>query len=210
MKQYSEACDQNRDPILAILRDAFAGTRKVLEIGSGTGQHAVYFASQLPHLCWYTSDLASSHASINAWIDEAGLDNIERPLVLDVTGRHWPGQAYDGVFSANTTHIMSWPAVQGLFAGIGRLLVPGGIFCLYGPFNYNQRYTSASNERFDNWLKSRDPHSGIRNFEDLNRLAQENRLQLQADHEMPVNNRLLVWVKQAASGYPDQAVSGSG
>lgn len=210
MKQYSESCEQNRDPILAILRDAFADSRKVLEIGSGTGQHAVYFASRLPHLRWHTSDLASSHASINAWIDEAGLDNVERPLALDVTARHWPEQAYDGVFSANTTHIMSWSAVQELFAGIGRLLVPDGIFCLYGPFNYNQCYTSASNERFDGWLKSRDPHSGIRNFEDLNRLAQGNRLHLQADYEMPVNNRLLAWVKQAANGCPDQAVTGSG
>ena len=197
MKQYSEACEQNRAPILAILRDAFAGRQNVLEIGSGTGQHAVYFASQLPHLRWFTSDLPTSHASINAWIDAAGLGNIERPLVLDVTRKQWPAQQFECVFSANTTHIMSWPAVLEMFAGIGQLLVPGGIFCLYGPFNYHHRFTSPSNERFDHWLKGRDPQSGIRNFEDLDRIARENGLRLQADHEMPVNNRLLVWMRPA-------------
>jgi cyclopropane fatty-acyl-phospholipid synthase-like methyltransferase len=195
MKQYSEACEQNRIPILAILRDSLSDRQNVLEVGSGTGQHAVYFASQLPHLRWFPSDLPASHASINAWIDAAGLGNIERPLALDVTRQQWPAQAFESVFSANTTHIMSWPAVLGMFAGIGRLLVPGGIFCLYGPFNYNNHFTSPSNERFDGWLKARDPHSGIRNFEDLDQLARGHGLLLQKDHVMPANNRLLVWEK---------------
>jgi cyclopropane fatty-acyl-phospholipid synthase-like methyltransferase len=196
MKQYSEACEQNKEPILAILRKAFADTQRVLEIGSGSGQHAVYFARHLPHLSWQTSDTIDSHASIRAWIADTNPGNALPPLELDVTAGQWPQQTYDGLFSANTAHIMSWPAVAHMFDGIGRLLEPGAVFCLYGPFNYNNRFTSASNARFDDWLKGRDPASGIRNFEDLVELAERNGLQLAADHEMPVNNRLLVWVKQ--------------
>ena len=198
MKQYSEACDQNRAPILAVLRVAFTHCREVLEIGSGTGQHAVYFARHLPHLHWHSSDVAVSHPSIRAWISEAGLDNIEPPLELDVTvAGQWPQRSFDGVFSANTTHIMHWPAVACLFSGTAQVLHPGGVFCLYGPFNYHNCHTSPSNERFDGWLKQRDPHSGIRNFEDLDALANTHGMQLMADHAMPVNNRLLVWVKDA-------------
>jgi len=197
MKPYSEACDQNRDPILAVLRTAFARCRDVLEIGSGTGQHAVYFARHLPHLHWYCSDVAGSHPGIRAWISESGLANVEPPLELDVTADHWPSRSFDGVFSANTTHIMHWPAVACLFAGIGRVLEPGGVFCLYGPFNYRNAFTSPGNERFDGWLKQRDPHSGIRNFEDLDALAGAHGLLLAADNGMPVNNRLLVWRKQS-------------
>jgi cyclopropane fatty-acyl-phospholipid synthase-like methyltransferase len=196
MKQYSESCDQNRDPILAILRKAFAGTQRVLEIGSGTGQHAVYFARHLPHLSWQTSDKPEYHASIHAWIADSSQGTVLPPLELDVTVDQWPQHSYDGLFSANTTHIMGWPAVQRMFEGIGRILEPGAAFCLYGPFNYGNRYTSESNERFDAWLKDRDAASGIRNFEDLNALAERNGLRLEADHEMPANNRLLVWVKQ--------------
>lgn len=193
MKQYSEACDQNRDPILAIISDVFRDAGQVLEIGSGTGQHAAYFASQLAHLSWQPSDLAANHASINAWRAAAQLPNLLAPLVLDVRAGPWPDTGYDAVFSANTTHIMDWPAVQAMFRGIGALLPNGGVFCLYGPFNYRQRYTSASNARFDEWLKQRDPASGLRNFEELDRLAGDSDLEFLRDHEMPVNNRLLVW-----------------
>jgi cyclopropane fatty-acyl-phospholipid synthase-like methyltransferase len=200
MKQYSEACEQNKEPILAVLREAFSDTRKVLEIGSGTGQHAVYFARQLPHLHWQTSDLEENHASINAWLGEAGLANASPPFVLDVTGTTWPENTpestYDGLFSANTTHIMNWSAVQDMFSGIGKLLYANANFCLYGPFNYHGTFTSTSNRRFDAWLKDRDPASGIRHFEALDELASENGMTLEADHEMPVNNRLLVWRKR--------------
>jgi cyclopropane fatty-acyl-phospholipid synthase-like methyltransferase len=156
----------------------------------------------MPHLYWHPSDLPGNHASINAWIDSATPGNLARPIRLDVTTGPWPERQFDAVFSANTTHIMSWPAVCALFTGIGRLLEPGGKFCLYGPFNYDGRYTSASNERFDHWLKTRDPESGIRNLEDLDRLAVANGLQLQADHEMPVNNRLLVWCATGPAPQP--------
>lgn len=199
MKQYSESCDQNKVPILTVLRKAFAGTQRVLEIGSGTGQHAVYFARHLPHLSWQTSDRPEYHASIRAWIADSSQGTVLPPLELDVTVDQWPLHSYDGLFSANTAHIMGWPAVQHMFEGIGRVLETGGTFCLYGPFNYGNRYTSESNERFDAWLKARDPVSGIRNFEDLNALSERNGLRLEADHEMPVNNRLLVWVKQSGT-----------
>lgn len=195
MKRFSESCVQNRAPILAVLRSEFAATREVLEIGSGTGQHAVYLAAELRHLYWHTSDLPENHPSIQAWIDDSGLANIERPVPLDVTAGPWPQRTFDGVFSANTTHIMHWPAVTSLFAGVARLLAPGGRFCLYGPFNYQGHYTSDSNARFDAWLKERDPDSGIRDFADLDTLARGHGLRLRADHEMPVNNRLLVWLK---------------
>ena len=195
MKQYSEACDQNREPILAVIRDVFVDTGQILEIGSGTGQHAVYFARHLPHLRWQTSDLPANHASINAWIEEARLDNVLPPLALDVAAGKWPEQSYDGIFSANTTHIMSWPMVEHMFTGIGHALSPGASLCLYGPFNYNHAYTSPSNARFDAWLKCRDPASGVRNFEDLDALAAASGLRLSADNEMPANNRLLVWTR---------------
>ena len=195
MKQYSESCDENKAVILDILRDEFPDCRHILEIGSGTGQHAVYFAGAMPHLVWQTSDRKCNHASIDAWRTESGLDNILPPLSLDVTLDHWPDTAYDGVFSANTTHIMAWPDVKHMFGGIGRVLSDGGVFCLYGPFNYAGKFTSASNERFDHWLRERDPASGLRNFEDLDELARANGMRLKRDHEMPVNNRLLVWTR---------------
>ena len=193
IKQYSQACEENKIPILNIIREEFAAAREILEIGSGTGQHAVFFGTRLPHISWQTSDLESSHASINAWLNEAALENVLPPLILDATDRQWPDKCYDGLFSANTTHIMNWSAVENLFTRIGKVLAPGASFCLYGPFNYDGHYTSDSNQRFDQWLKDRDPLSGIRDFEALDRLARENGMSLKADHEMPVNNRLLVW-----------------
>jgi SAM-dependent methyltransferase len=196
MKQFSEACEQNKSPILAVLRETFAETRRILEIGSGTGQHAVHFARHLPHLHWQTSDLPEHHPSIRAWMAESRLTNLGTPLELDVMAGPWPRESFDGVFSANTAHIMHWPAVCRMYAGIGRLLGDRGVFCLYGPFNYHNAYTSPSNERFDGWLRARDPGSGIRNFEDLDALARAHGLHLQSDHGMPVNNRLLVWVKR--------------
>jgi SAM-dependent methyltransferase len=191
-KPFSEACEENRQPILQVLQRLFADMTRVLEVGSGTGQHAVYFAEAMPHLFWQTSDRAENHPGIRAWLDDAALPNTGPPLALDVTGP-WPEQSFDGIFSANTTHIMSWSDVERFFQGVGRVLEPGGCFALYGPFNFAGRYTSESNRNFDQWLKARDPRSGIRNFEDLERLAVENGLRFREDIEMPVNNRILVW-----------------
>ncbi|MCG6899885.1 MAG: class I SAM-dependent methyltransferase [Gammaproteobacteria bacterium] len=196
MKQYSQACDENREPILAIIRKTFADAHNILEIASGTGQHAVYFARQLPHLTWQPSDLIENHPSIRAWRDDAGLENVLPPIELDVTKNAWPSKQYDGLFSANSTHIMSWEAVQSMFSGIGKLLQRDARCCLYGPFNYGGTFTSDSNKRFDDWLKQRDPASGIRDYEAIAELADANDLELESDNEMPVNNRLLVWIKR--------------
>jgi SAM-dependent methyltransferase len=192
MKPFSEACEENKVPILQVLLRLFRGRQRVLEIGSGTGQHAVHFAAAMPHLIWQTSDLVENHPGICAWLEEAALVNTREPISLDVSS-DWPLTTYDGVFSANTTHIMSWPEVERMFEGIGRVLKPQGCFALYGPFNYQGGYTSESNRNFDQWLKSRDPLSGIRDFEALNQLAASNRLVFDQDLEMPVNNRILVW-----------------
>ncbi|TCJ11546.1 DUF938 domain-containing protein [Parasulfuritortus cantonensis] len=198
MKPYAESCAQNREPILAVLRGLFADRSRVLEIASGTGQHAVHFGAALAHLSWQTSELPENHAGIAAWLDEAGLANVLAPVALDVNDPDWPLDGlFDAVFNANTVHIVAWPAVERMFAGIGRVLAPGGLLCLYGPFNYGGEFTSDSNARFDAWLKARDPASGVRDFEALDRLAAAQGLHLVEDIEMPVNNRTLVWRRAA-------------
>ena len=194
-KPFAESCEENKRPILAVLEQAFADCREILEIGSGTGQHAVFFAARLPHLVWQTSDLREHHAGIRAWLTEAGLPNLRPPIALDVARDPWPDSRYDGVFSANTSHIMHWHEVEAMFAGVGRVLAPGGHFCLYGPFNLDGRYTSESNARFDAWLRARDPGSGLRDLEALDRLAHAAGLALSANHPMPANNRTLVWTR---------------
>ena len=194
-KPYSEACEQNKKPILTVLQEIFIEPGLILEIGSGTGQHAVHFARELAHLDWQPTDQAHYLPGIDLWIAEANLPNLHQPLALDTCRESWPITQAAGVFSANTTHIMNWPAVAGLFRGIGRVLQPGGAFCLYGPFNYDGRYTSASNAEFDAFLKQRDPASGIRDFADLDQLARDNGLRFQRDYPMPVNNRTLVWIR---------------
>jgi len=196
MKPYSESSEQNREPILAVLRTVFADRTRVLEIASGTGQHAVYFGAEFPDLTWQTSELAQNHPGIQAWLDEAALPNVLPPVVLDVNDDAWPVGEFDAVFNANTVHIIGWPAVERLFAGIGRVLLPGGIVCLYGPFNYGGKFTSESNARFDIWLKNRDPASGVRDFEAVNALAEAQGLRLIDDVEMPVNNRTLIWRRE--------------
>jgi len=193
MKPYAESCDINQGPILEILREIFADRKHVLEIASGTGQHAVHFGRALPHLTWQTSELEQNHAGILMWLDEAQLPNVRAPLVIDANNAAWPVTRVDAIFNANTVHIMSWPEVELLFAGIGRVLAAGGLLCLYGPFNYGGKFTSESNARFDEWLKSRDPKSGVRDFEALNLLAEAQGMVLCKDIEMPINNRTLVW-----------------
>jgi cyclopropane fatty-acyl-phospholipid synthase-like methyltransferase len=171
----------------------FADRRHVLEIGSGTGQHAVYFAPELPHLVWQTADVPQHHAGIRLWLEEAALPNVLPPLALEVNDTSWHSGRYDAVFSANTLHIMSWPEVAKFFAGVGKVLGAGGVLAVYGPFNYNGAFTSESNARFDVWLKARDPASGVRDFEAVDALARAQGLVLQQDIAMPANNRTLVW-----------------
>jgi cyclopropane fatty-acyl-phospholipid synthase-like methyltransferase len=194
-KPFAESCAENRAPIIAVLREVFADRRRVLEIGSGTGQHAVYFAPELPHLVWQTADVVQHHAGIRLWLAEAALANVLPPIALDVSHPEWRSGRYDAVFSANTLHIMSWPEVEHFFAGVGAVLEAGGVLAVYGPFSYNGAYTSASNARFDAWLKARDPASGVRDFEAVDALARAQNLVLQQDIAMPANNRTLVWRK---------------
>ena len=191
-KPYAAACERNRDPILNELRRYFMNRHSVLEIGSGTGQHAVYFAQALPHLSWQTSDQAENLSGIRLWLDEAELPNTPPPLILDVAGA-WPAQKFDAVFSANTLHIMSWQEVQTLFARLATVLAQDAIVAIYGPFNYQGQFTSASNATFDASLQARGAHMGIRDFESVNSLANSIGLQLLDDVAMPANNRLLVW-----------------
>jgi hypothetical protein len=185
MKPFSEASERNRAPILAILKRVFKDRKRVLEIGSGTGQHAAYFAPELPHLIWQASDVAENLPGIREWVSEPP------PIELDVD-KKWPEIDADAVFSANTCHIMSWPQVERMFAGIGRITTLK-TFCLYGPFNYHGKHTSESNARFDAMLRARDPASGLRDFDDIARLAERAGLVLVEDNAMPANNRLLVW-----------------
>ena len=195
MKPYAESCEKNRAPILEVLRVELAGKTRLLEIGSGTGQHAVYLAPEFPGLLWQTSDVVEAHAGIRAWLAGAGLVNVLPPLTLDVCRDGWPTERYDAAFSSNTAHWMSWPEVECLFSGVGEVLQAGGVFCLYGAFNYRGAYTSESNARFDRWLRARDPSSGIRDFEAVDELARRAGLALENDHEMPANNRMLVWFR---------------
>jgi cyclopropane fatty-acyl-phospholipid synthase-like methyltransferase len=195
-KPHSPSCDRNRDPILDVLRQYFADRREVLEIGSGTGQHAIYFAAAMPSLLWQPSDLDENLLGIRAWLEEAQLPNVLPPIMLDAK-HEWPVKQYDAVFSANTLHIMSWQEVQALFANLAAILARDAVVAIYGPFNYDGKFTSESNASFNEWLIARGPHMAIRDFEAVNALANNIDLQLVADIAMPANNRMLVWRKIA-------------
>ncbi|WP_421568333.1 DUF938 domain-containing protein [Stenotrophomonas sp. PD6] len=200
-QRWSEACERNRDPILAVLRRHLHDRRRVLEIGSGTGQHAAYFAAGLPHLLWQASDHPDYLPGIAERLAEAALPNAPAPWPLQAVLVPEPGLAplpaerlaFDAVFSANTLHIMSWAHVQALFAGLPAVMADDGLLCVYGPFNYNGNYSSDSNRQFDAWLKARDPESGIRDAEAVDALAAAQGLALIEDLAMPANNRLRVW-----------------
>jgi len=193
MLPFSEACERNKDPILAVLLEAFADCSRVVEIGAGTGQHAVHFAHHLPHLEWQPTDRAEWLEGLAARVAAEGPPNLIAPVELDVLREPWPPMRGDAVFSANTLHIMSWRAVEALFAGLGRILEPGGVLAVYGPFRYRGAFTTPSNAEFDAMLRERDPASGVRDFEAVNALAERAGLALQADYPMPANNQLLVW-----------------
>ena len=194
-KPYSESCEQNKEAILDVISPIFSAVSSVLEIGSGTGQHAIYFAEKMPHLSWQTSDRESYLNGINLWLDDTTLPNVVAPIELDVTASHWPVSGIDAVFTANSVHIMGLREVECLMAGVGKLLPEQGSLVIYGPFNYGGLYTSESNARFDEWLKSQDPESGIKHFEELVSMADENAMQLLSDHAMPANNRILHFIK---------------
>lgn len=193
-RPFSQACENNKAPILAILKSAFAPCKQVLEIGSGTGQHAVFFAQALAKLKWQPSDRRDNHKAINQWLSDYKGSNMLPLLELEIGQSPWP-KNFDAVFSANTLHIMPWPIAQRMLQELASHLPVNGVFAVYGPFNYGGHFTSDSNAQFDIWLKERGAHQGIRDFEAVARLLEAGGLTLVRDHAMPSNNRLLVWKK---------------
>jgi len=194
-KSFSQACENNKQPILQKIQPVFKESTSVLEIGSGTGQHACYFAQHLPHLIWQTTDREEYLAGIDCWIAEAGLANLPKSLSLNVVDKQWPCQQMEAVFTANTLHIMHWKEVEDFFSGLERYLTGRAVVCIYGPFNYRGQYTSDSNAQFDQYLKVRDPQRGIRDIEAIEKLAKIANLIISDDFSMPANNRLLVLQK---------------
>jgi SAM-dependent methyltransferase len=191
-KPWSPACERNRNPILEVLRRQFANRRRVLEVGSGTGQHAVHFAAALPHLVWQTSDRPEWLPGIRLWLAEAALSNTPAPLQLDVTGP-WPETRFDAIFTANTLHIMGWTEVEAFFATLPGSLTEDARLTIYGPFNYAGQFTSPSNAAFDAQLKADDPKRGIRDFEAVDALARAIGFRFDEDVALPANNRCISW-----------------
>ncbi len=196
MLPFSAACERNKDPILDVLRVRFAGRAQVLEIGSGTGQHAVHFARALTHLIWHPTEQLAYLPDLAERVKLEGPHNLRAPNLLDVRQAVWPIRSVDAVFTANTLHIMSWAEVVSLYRGLGSVLMPGGVFGVYGPFRYEGRYTSDSNREFDRMLQERDPNSGLRDIQAVTTLAEQYGLRLDADHDLPANNRLLIFTRE--------------
>jgi len=199
---FSQACENNQQPILDVLQQELQDATHVLEVGSGTGQHSVYFAPRLTHLQWQTSDVFANHAIINAWHAAYPAPNLYAPLSFNVASDSIPitktiNAPYDAVFTANTLHIMSWFLVSKLFELVGNMLPLEGKFIVYGPFNENGRYSSDSNRQFDYSLRQRDSNSGIRALEDIIEVAEKQHLLLINRYKMPANNEILVFQKKA-------------
>ena len=195
MKQFAPACERNKDAILAVLRDVLPAQGTVLEIGSGSGQHAAYFAQHLPQLVWQPSDRADNLPSIAAWAAEVNAPNLRAPVLLDLFTPPWPLTQADAVVCINTVHIVAWHGVENLFATAGRVLVPGGVLYVYGAYRYADEPLAPSNIEFDRWLRARDPQSGIRDFAAVNALAVGAGLTLAGDVPMPANNHSIWWRK---------------
>jgi len=196
MLPFSAASERNKEPILEVLRSRFADRMQVLEVGSGTGQHAVHFARALTQLTWHPTEQLAYLADLTERVKQEGPHNLRAPTLLDVRQAVWPLRSVDAMFTANTLHIMSWPEVTALFRGSGSVLAPEGVLCIYGPFRYAGRYTSDSNQEFDQMLQERDPQSGLRDLQAVTALAHQYGLRLDADHDLPANNRLVVFIKE--------------
>jgi hypothetical protein len=199
---FSQACENNKNSIFAVLREELDGLQQLLELGSGTGQHGRYFAQRLPELCWQMTDVAENISGIEQWREGYLGQNLPSPRVLDVRWADWDVDIPAAIFTANSLHIMALSAVEALFEYLAGHAPDHNCLCVYGPFNYRGGYTSDSNARFDQWLAQRNPDSAIRDFEQVDALAVAAGYRLHADHEMPANNRLLVWHKLAAVAVP--------
>lgn len=193
---HSPAAERNKAAILEKLLIILKGNERVFEIGSGTGQHAIYFAKALPNISWQTSEMQNRLVVTLAVLNTVKESNIQLPYALDVSDELWPEIYADVVYTANTAHIMPWEAVQKMLVGVARLLKPNGLFIVYGPFKYAGDFTSESNQRFDESLRTSETHQGIRDFEAIQSLANEHAMILQNDYSMPANNQLLVFKKQ--------------
>ena len=195
-KPFSQACENNRAPISQVLERTLVDCQSVLEIGSGTGQHAVWFSRAMPHLQWQTSDRVENHQGIKQWISDSSLENIHPPLNLDVGVGPWPKGVFDAVFTANTAHIMALSEVELMFSGVSKILMSGGLFCLYGPMQYSGLIAAESNRAFDAKLRAVKSTQGIREFNDLNKLATAVGMELIEDNDLPANNQLIIWQKR--------------
>jgi len=200
---FSQACENNKAPILNVLQKELQEHTHILEVGSGTGQHSVYFAPRLPHLHWQTSDVIDNHQAIQSWHESYPAPNLHAPFVFNLTTDSIPklqdAPPYDAIFTANTLHIIAWPLVERLFELVGEALPLDGKLIVYGPFNENGRYTNASNQQFDSSLRQRDAGSGIRHKEDIIALANTHHLTLMTQYQMPANNQILVFQKITAN-----------
>ncbi len=203
MKLDYPATHRNRDAILGVLHKELPSAARVLEVASGSGQHATFFAGALPGITWQPSSIDDDElASIEAWREECGARGLLAPVRLDARESAWPAGPYDALFCANMVHIAPWSAAEGLFAGAARVLRPGGVVLLYGPFRFSGRFLAASNEAFDASLRDRDPGWGVRDVEDLVALADRVGLAHVRTHEMPANNHVLVFVRPGPSVRP--------
>jgi cyclopropane fatty-acyl-phospholipid synthase-like methyltransferase len=197
-KPFSEYSERNGGAILEVLKDEFSSCMTVLEIGSGTGQHAIRFAGALPNLSWQTSDLAENHDGINAWITDSALTNVLQPISFDVLTADVTGDSFDGVYSANTAHIMSFDAVSKMLSLVAKSLCEGGVFCLYGPFRQGGEFNAPSNAAFDESLRNRNADMGIRDIEALDDIASKLGLRRANFYAMPANNHIAVWRKTSS------------
>ena len=196
-KPFSQACENNKHPIFEVLNRYLTKPGSLLEVGSGTGQHAAFLSGMLPHVSWQPSDVRNNLPGISAWCDDTDNANLAAPIEFDVTQSQAAPSAHDHLFTANTLHIMSWQAVEDFFSLLPGLVNPSGYAFFYGPFKYNGEFTSPSNANFDLWLKERGEHQGIRDFEAIAQLAEQAGLTLVEDVRMPANNQTLVWQKTA-------------